>query len=200
MKGIAIVIPTLDSERGQATGRLAKVTSGCQGNVRVIVSLDDKKQGFSRTVNAGIRRSGPGEDICILNDDITEFQYCWLEVLRRVLYSEDVYGLSGPSGKSASSPASKGGPGQHGVQVVGQLSFWCVLLKREMIDEIGILDEDFIHYCSDTWYCQVTMVDAGWKCAWARSVYLNHKHHGSGIPDKWKQHDREIFFKRKNKR
>ena len=199
MRDITIVLPTLTLETGQATGNLAKISSGCRDHVQIVVSHDTEPLGFSRTVNAGILRAGPETDICILNDDIFEFQYGWLETLRRVLYSNPTYGVSGPSGKSASAPANRGGPGQHGTQVVDQLSFWCVLLKRDMIKQLGILDEAFIHYCSDTWYCKV-MRDAGWKCVWAKAVFLRHRHHGSGIPGDWKQKDREIFFKRKNQR
>jgi len=131
----------------------------------------------------------------LLNDDVLGFQFGWLEILRLVLYRESRYGVVGPSGKSASAPASKGGPGQFGTQVVDQLSFWCVLMKREMLNELGLLDEAFIHYCSDTWYCHV-MRKHNWKCVWAKDVYLDHRHHGSGIPGNWKAHDRKIYFER----
>jgi len=194
---IAIVIPTLDLARGQDTGKLAQVTAGCSVPVRVIVVHDEHRQGFTKTVNEGIRQA-PGEDVCLLNDDILRFQLGWLEILRRALYSNSRFGIAGPSGLSASHPAGKAGPGLFGVEEVKQLSFWCVLLRRKMLDELGLLDEAFTHYCSDTWYCEV-MREKRWACVWARSAYLEHRHHGSGIPGKWKQHDREIYFKRKNK-
>jgi len=195
MRGIAIVIPTLDKEKGESAGSLALATSRCDVPVRVIVSHDEKGQGFTKTVNTGMRQA-PDEDICLLNDDILEFQYGWLEILRQILYIDPRYGIVGPSGRSASAPASKGAPGQFGSQEVGQLSFWCVLVKREVIDEVGLLDEVFIHYCSDTWYCRVAR-EKNWKCVWAKAVYLKHRHHGSGIPGEWKLHDRKIYAERR---
>jgi len=192
---ILIVIPTLDKAKGESVGKMALATSGCSVPVRVFVSHDRHGRGFTRTANAGMRQARTDEDICLLNDDILRFQYGWLEILRRVLYSNPSYGLSGPSGPSGASPMNKGVPGQTGVQVVRQISFWCVLMKREMLDELGYLDEAFIHYCSDNWYC-LTMRKRGWQCVWAKSVYLHHRKHGSGLRGDWRKHDRAIFFKR----
>jgi len=192
---ISIVIPTLKREKGADTGNQAIISAGCQVPVELIVSLDKEKQGFSRTVNAGIKRADPESDICILNDDVTSFQFGWLEQLRRGLYVDSRYGLSGPSGKSAAAPMNTGVPGMRGLQVVDQISFWCVLLKREMIKDLGVLDEAFIHYCSDNWYCHV-MSRSNWKCVWVKSVYLEHAHRGSGMQSKWRKHDRALFFRR----
>lgn len=195
MRDIAIVIPTLDPAKGVDVGELAKIMAGCKATVRVIVSTDEHRQGFTKTANWGMQQAAADEDICLLNDDILQFQYGWLGILSRALYSNPRYGIAGPSGRSSSAPASGGAPGQLGTQEVKQLSFWCVLFKREMLDELGLLDEAFIHYCSDTWYCNV-MRQKGWKCVWAKAVFLEHRHHGSGIPGDWKNHDREIYFKR----
>ena len=194
-RSIAIVIPTLDKVKGQDMGKIALATAGCSVPVRVLVSHDRERQGFTKTVNQGIRAANPSEDICLLNDDIHEFQYGWLEILRRVLYSNKRYGLSGPSGKCAAAPMKSGQRGQVGTQVVKQFSFWCVLMKREMLNELGLMDEEFIHYCSDNWYCEV-MRRKGWKCVWAKAVFLVHQKHGSGMQAKWRAHDRKEYFRR----
>lgn len=194
---ITIVIPTLTLKVGQDTGEMALISSGV-ANVELIVVHDKKKEGFTKTVNRGIRDASPNSDICILNDDILEFQYGWLKILRRVLYSNKRYGLSGPSGASGAAPMNAGAPGQAGTQVVKQISFWCVLLKRQMINQIGILDEAFIHYCSDNWYC-LWMRKNNWQCVWAKAVFLKHRKHGSGLQGKWRTHDRKIYFRRLKK-
>ena len=82
-----------------------------------------------------------------------------------------------------------------GLEAVRQLSFWCVLIKRQLIDEIGLLDERFIHYCSDNDYCNRAH-KKGWKCVWVKGVYLEHKHHGSGLCSTWKQHDQRELRKK----
>ena len=192
---IAIVIPTLDRIKGEAVGESALAQAGCSVPVRVILVHDQQKQGFTKSVNEGIRRAVPDEDICLLNDDVGGFQPGWLETLRMVLYSNPSYGLSCPSGASAGAPMKGGQPGQKGVQVVKQASFWCVLMKRAMLDKVGLLDESFIHYCSDNWHC-ILMKRKGWKCVWARAVYLEHSRRGSGMQSEWRRHDRAIWLKR----
>jgi len=193
--GIAIVIPTLDKARGDATAVLALAQTGCSIPVRAIVVHDQRKQGFTKTANQGMKQALPTEDICLLNDDVTEFQPGWLEILRVVLYSHPSYGLSCPSGASAATPMKDGQSGQQGIQVVRQASFWCVLMKRAMLNALGLLDESFIHYRSDNWYCR-RMRPAGWKCVWARAVYLEHQRHGSGMLSEWRKHDRAMWRRR----
>jgi len=198
MKGVAIVIPTLDIKRGNDIAKLALATAGCVVPVRVIISHDKHRQGFTKTANKGMRLADPSEDVCLLNDDIFGFQHGWLRALRRVLYSNSRYGLTCPSGASAASPMKMGKPGAAGTQVVPQASFWCVLLKAEMIRKLGLLDERFIHYCSDNWYCKV-MRRKKWQIVWVKSVYLKHKKHGSGMQQAWRKHDRAIYLKRLKK-
>jgi len=194
-RGIAIAIPTLNKAKGEDTGKLALATAGCSVSVRVLVSHDSKRQGFTKTANQGMRAAKVTEDICLLNDDVTEFQYGWLEILRKVLYSNKKYGLSAPSGASAAVPMKNGRRGQTGTQVVRQASFWCVLLKREMLNQLGLLDEAMIHYCSDNWFCEV-MRRKRWLCVWAKAVFLVHQKHGSGMQLKWRDHDRKVFFRK----
>ena len=188
MRSISIIIPTLDREKAEATGRLALLTAGC--DARLIIS-DGPERGFTKTVNDGLRQTTKTEDVCILNDDVTRFQHGWLRTLRTALYSKPRYGIAGPSGKSAAK-SREGRLGMTGVEVVNQLSFWCVLIRRAVINEIGILDERFIHYCSDNEYC-IRAHRKRWKCVWVKSVYLEHKHHGSGLRSKWKQRDQHAL-------
>lgn len=199
MNPITIIVPTLDAKKGTKTGTAALATTGCHVPIVLVVSHDEAQQGFTKTVNDGIKQADPTHDICLLNDDVSGFQMGWLEIMRRVLYSNKRYGLSCPSGASAAKPMNAGTIGMSGSQVVSQASFWCVLLKREMLDALGLLDEAFVHYCSDNWYCDV-MRKKGWQCVWARAVYLKHRKHGSGLQRIWRDHDRKIYFKRHRKR
>jgi GT2 family glycosyltransferase len=191
---IAIIIPTLDRARAEATGKLALVTAGC--DARLII-VDGPARGFTKTVNEGLRQT-TNEDVCILNDDVTRFQYGWLTDLRAGLYANPRYGLAGPSGKSAAKSGG-GSVGMSGMEVVRQLSFWCVLIRRRVIREIGILDERFIHYCSDNEYC-IRAARKGWRCVWVRSVYLEHIHHGSGLRSAWKQRDQHELQRMRSSR
>lgn len=191
MNPIAIIIPTLDAQRAAVTGKQALATAGCPARLIVVAG---PARGFTQTVNEGLAQLEPGEDVCILNDDVTGFQYSWLALLQQALYKQPRYGIAGPSGKSATKPACYGAPGMRGLEVCAQLSFWCVLLKRAMLDAIGKLDARFIHYCSDNEYC-ARAARARWQCVWVRGVYLEHTHHGSGRRREWWAHDRALWAK-----
>ena len=184
---IAIIIPTLDEERGNATGKLAQLTAGCDTRLIVVAG---PRRGFTKTVNEGLRQTTT-EDVCILNDDVTQFQHGWLEALHTGLYSQPKFGIAGPSGKSAG-VSREGHIGMRGLQECSQLSFWCVLIRRATLNAVGLLDEKYIHYCSDNAYCKAAR-KKGWKCVWVRSVYLEHTHHGSGLQGKWKQRDQRLY-------
>lgn len=190
----AIVIPTLDATRGRATGRLALRRAGMKA--RLIVSAGPKR-GFTKTVNDGIRQT-KDEDICLLNDDMNGFSSGWLAALHRVLYSNSKYGIVGPSGKSSTPPTNAGKPGMRGVQVVDRLPFWCVLIRRELIDIIGLLDENFKHYGSDYNYC-LRARKAGWRCVWAREVFLKHQQHGSGLVAEWAKADHKLLYRKRRR-
>jgi len=184
MNPVAIIIPTLDRDLGKRTGALAKVSAACKCRIIVVAG---PKRGFTKTVNDGLRQLKPDEDVCILNDDVTGFQHGWLATLQRALYLDKKCGIVGPSGKSACISRT-GKRGDSGLQECDQLSFWCVVIKREVIDQIGILDERFIHYASDNEYC-MRAKRKGWKIVWVKDVFLKHKGHGSGLQTKWKQQD-----------
>lgn len=185
---ISIVMPTVQPKLARDTMALAQLTAGCE--TRPYLVVDGKRRGFSRTVNAGWK-SASG-DVLILNDDIEWFQYGWLRILWEALYDDPSYGLVGPSGRSSTRPMCDGWPGQHGTEIVDHLPFWCVLVKEAVTGRIGHLDERFIHYGSDNYYCQVAK-QAGYQCVWVRDVYLKHTHHGSGLITHWKEHDDLIW-------
>ena len=184
----AIVIPTLDAARGESTGKLALRRAGMKAHL--VVSAGQRR-GFIKTVNDGIRQT-KNEDVCLLNDDVSGFPSGWLATLHRVLYSNPKYGITGPSGKSATPPTSAGKPGMHGIQIVDQLPFWCVLIRRILLDTIGLLDEEFVHYGSDNYYCRQAR-KAGWLCVWVREVYLKHQHRVGGRVVEWSKSDQALL-------
>ena len=189
MNPTLIVIPTLDPERGGDTGRLARITARCDCRIEVV--HDQEGDGFTKTVNRGIELRRPDEDVCLLNDDVDIFHYGWLRTLQNALYvyhdCDYDYGIAGPSGESMSISCA-GQLGDEGLKSVNQLPFWCVLIRGAVIDKIGLLDEAFIHYGSDGYYCRIARQN-GWQCVWVKSVYLRHEHRGSALQREWRQKD-----------
>lgn len=196
MNPIAIVIPTLTKARGESTGKMALATARCEAEL--IVSHDPDRTGFTKTCNRGMRQADENSDICLLNDDILTFHHGWLATLQRALYYRKNYGIVGPSGGSSTNPMRGGFLGMEGLREVRHIPFWCVLIKRALIDKIGLLDEAFIHYASDSYYNDCAK-KAGFKTVWCRDVYLEHKRHGSKLISKWRKRDQALYRKRRRR-
>jgi GT2 family glycosyltransferase len=186
---ILIAIPTLDPDQGLDTGRRAQASAAY--DTRLVVVHDEKGEGFTKTANRGLRQREPGEDVCLLNDDIITFNYGWLKILAAALRTDSRRGIVGPSGKSAG-PAKHGALGGYDTQTVGMLPFWCVLINHKLLDQLGYLNEALIHYSSDTLYCYEAR-KKGWHSEWVKPVYLWHRHQGSGFRQDWRDRDTETF-------
>lgn len=91
---------------------------------------------YARNNNKGIRVA-QGEYICLLNND-TECHRGWLKELLRLLTSNPRYGAVGPKAKWLPVESNP-----------GYLRFFCVLIKRVVIDKIGVMDEEFQGYGFD---------------------------------------------------
>ncbi len=196
MNPITVVIPTLTKERGESTSQMALATAQCEAEL--IVSHDPDGTGFTKTCNRGMRQAASDSDICLLNDDVLIFYHGWLATLQRALYHKKDFGIVGPSGGSSTNPMRGGRLGMAGLQVVRHIPFWCVLIKRTLIDKIGLLDEAFIHYASDSYYNDCAK-KAGFKTVWCKDVYLKHQRHGSKLISKWRKRD-QALYRRKRRR
>ena len=195
MNTIALIIPTLDADLGAATGALAQLTAGCATRLLVV---SGPPRGFTATVNDGLAQTTT-EDVCILNDDVLWFTPGWLATLSAALYSATDIGLDGPTGKSNTVPMCKGAIGAAGLEDVAHLPFWCVLIRRAVLQQLGALDARYIHYASDNAYCDAA-VAAGWRNVWVRAVYLAHQAHGSGKRSAWSQQDTALYRQERGRR
>lgn len=60
----------------------------------------------------------------------------------------------------------------------GWVSFACVMLRKEMIDEIGLMDDGYFLYFEDSDYCR-TAQENGWSIALAPDAHIVHLRGGS---------------------
>lgn len=183
-----LIIPTLDLSRAVETMRQAMANAGCDVLPNIIV--DGSGEGFTRTVNRGLcTLSTPY--VCLLNDDAIPVTDNWLVLLRDAIDSKSEYGFAGPSGRCRGEVQSSGWPGMpFGHRRVLFLSFFCTLIKKQVVDEVGLLDPDFSHYGSDNFY-QFQAYKAGWRSVLAQHVYVAHDV-GKTIWD-WKIHDKAVL-------
>ena len=156
-----------------------------------ILALDENP-GFSGSVNAGIRASGT-EMVVLLNND-TEQDAGWLEALVRAtdthpeagsfaskllsLHERRVLDGAGDVLRSSGLPYRLG----HGERDRGQFDApgyvfgacaAAALYRREMLEEIGLFDEDFFAYCEDgdlSFRAQL----AGYRCLYVPDAVVYH--------------------------
>jgi GT2 family glycosyltransferase/2-polyprenyl-3-methyl-5-hydroxy-6-metoxy-1,4-benzoquinol methylase len=155
--------------------------------VRLITN--DANHGFPAAVNQGIQVAS-GRQILLLNND-TVVTTGWLGRLLRALYRDPQIGLVGPCSNCVSGPqqveggydnlaqldgfAWEWGKGHEGVHVeINRLVGFCLLIRREVIGAVGLLDERFGIGCfEDDDYCLRT-IQAGYRAVIAVDAFVHH--------------------------
>jgi GT2 family glycosyltransferase len=151
-----------------------------------------ENRGFSAAVNAGIRASG-AEHVALLNND-TEVDSRWLEALVRATEDHPEAGFFATKLVDFHERRTLDGAGDvlrlsglpyrlgHGERDRGQFDTpgyvfaacaAAALYRREMLDEIGLFDEDFVSYCEDgdlSFRAQL----AGYRCIYVPEAVVYH--------------------------
>lgn len=135
-----------------------------------------ENKGFVKAVNQGLKVS-QAPYICILNND-TEVTPHWLEQLKFALNNPAV-GLAGPRTDTLGSWQGKH-PISHEIKIMDgvtqMLAFFCVLIKRQVVEDIGLLDEGFgVGFGDDDDYCYRAKA-AGYKLAFVPYCMVHHHH------------------------
>ena len=149
---------------------------------------NESNLGFPKAINQGIKEA-TGEIIVLLNND-TRVGPQWLEHLSACFNKFDIVGpvsncVSGPQQVSVQMYSLP-----NDVDVVAnnlakyhmrgefplhRLVFFCVAIKRKVIDKIGLLDEQFSPgNFEDDDYC-LRAIDAGFKLGVAKNCFIYHK-------------------------
>ncbi len=154
--------------------------------------------GFVRGNNSGLAAVPPGSDVVLLNNDVLVEQHDWLERLQECALSAPDVGVVGcrltmPDGRLLHAGtyvlpdtlwgqqigAGEAEVGQYAAdRTVEGIVFACAYLRRELLDRIGGLSEDFHSYFEDTDYC-LRAREAGFRSVCCGSVTLVHDEHGS---------------------
>lgn len=176
--------------------------------------------GFTRGNNAAIRAAAPDSDVVLLNNDVEIRQPDWLPLLREAAHSSDDIGIAGcrlvlPDGRLLHAGTYIHPETMWGQQIgslemdVNQYStlrnvqgivFACAYLRRETLDRIGLLSEEYFAYFEDTDYC-LRAEAAGLRTVCCGAVTLVHHEHGSTADaprelDRIFEQSRSIFRRR----
>ena len=143
-------------DNGSSDGSVEMIES-LRGEDTVTV-FNDRNLGFSGGNNRGIAAAS-GDVICLLNSDAFVTPG-WDRTLLACMEREDA-GMAGPWTNSAKGSQRKKGYHRlipaplRGSAHVDYLSFFCVMIKREVFEAIGTLDEGFgLGTCEDDEFCR----------------------------------------------
>ena len=157
------------------------------------ISVDKEEHGFTWNVNKlliGVMETN-ATHIVIINDDIRVETFRWLEIMIDALEESPTYGLATPTGACRTQPICFGDKDTPpGVQVVRQIPMFCAVIKREVIDAVGLFNSRFRHYGSDSDFVERAR-EAGWQSIWVRHCYVRNKL--SKLRPDWKAHDERVF-------
>jgi GT2 family glycosyltransferase/tetratricopeptide (TPR) repeat protein len=183
----------VDNGSGDDTPALLEAIKGREGPDRVEVIRNDENLGFARGCNQALR-AARGAYLVLLNND-TVVTPGWLEgLIRHALSDYPNVGMVGPV-TNYSRPPQLVEPGYTSLddldafalrrrkELAGQtleaerLAGFCLLLRREVLDGVGALDESFgVGFFEDDDLC-VRVRRAGYKLLVAQEVFVHH--HGS---------------------
>jgi len=160
--------------------------------------------GFVKGNNAALKLIAPDRDVILLNNDTVIDDPDWIEKLQRTAYSGDKIGVVGCRIKRLD-----GEDFQHAGTYIPDRTYWgqqfgsgeqdinqypydrdvegvvfaCVYIRRDLMDVIGFLDEDFFSYYEDSDYC-LKARQAGFRVVNCGSLTIRHREHGSTSANK----------------
>ncbi|MFH1753517.1 MAG: glycosyltransferase family 2 protein [Candidatus Omnitrophota bacterium] len=159
-----------ESETGDYLARLAS------DSANILLIKNRENLGFIKATNQGLEASD-APYACLMNND-AEATPGWLETMVAVAESDNGIGLvnprSGPPGKEKSFFSSR----RRYIET-NQCMGYCMLIKREVLEKIGRLDEAFgVGGFDDTDFSKRAHM-AGYKSVCAKDACVYHKWHTS---------------------
>jgi GT2 family glycosyltransferase len=154
---------------------------------KVLLHRNERNTGFIRAANCGISLSD-APYICILNND-TITSDGWLGTMIDIAESGKDIGIVNPSSNNLGQRPERGEPieryasslsSQKGRFVeLGTAIGFCMLIKREVIDRIGVFDEVYgMGNFEDTDFSR-RAVKEGYRCVRACGAYVYHRENTS---------------------
>ena len=130
---------------------------------------------YSRNINLGIAKSTG--DVLLCNDDVLFKHTGTLEMMQNVMAKHPDVGILSPLIIGMVGEYWQGHtPETQTIQYTEcRLCFVCVLIRREVVDKVGLLQEFTGYGWDDCDYCR-RVVNAGWKLAVTGRAKVEHGH------------------------
>jgi len=159
-----------------------------QLDIKVI--LNDENVGFSKGCNIGIAASDKENDILLLNND-TVVTPNWLDNLKACLYSDDKIGATSSITNNCSNYQAVSVPYSNINDMLpfatannvsnpekwegkSRLVGFCMLIKRNLLNEIGLLDEIFTPGNFEDDDLCMRIIESGYKLMLCNDSFIHH--------------------------
>lgn len=162
-------------DNGSSEDEFEKVNQVLQKMPHLLIR-NETNQGFIKATNAGIMAS-EAPFIILMNND-TEAVSMWLQKLMNPLMKVMEIGLSGPLTTTVDSWQGRFPKDRRGfiIRDKGMLAFFCTMIKREVFEKVGLLDEAFgVGFGDDDDYCRRSL-NAGYRLALVQDLIIPHHH------------------------
>ena len=205
------VIVTDDASGTEHLGQLRRI-----GGVEVLAA--DRNAGFAVNVNRGMRAADPAHDVVLLNSDVLPLRD-WLACLQYAATRRSDIGIAGAKLLYPDNRIQYAGtmrnprapewfdhryrfkPGDWGpADIAGPTlaaTAACMYIRREVLDQVGVFDEDYGMGYEDVDYC-LRAWQAGFQVVYAPSAQLHHHEsitRGTEVGERERKSQR-VFWKR----
>lgn len=208
------IIVVLYGDRGDLDRLKDSIQENCKDFNLIIIDNNPPNDnlGFTKANNEGIKR-GSAPWVWLINQDAIVLPGAQEALIERFSYHPKV-GLVGSMQRDYKDPdiirhggTIKAFPG--GIHDGGRISaghcqipkkqtwvnFASIMLRRSMIDEIGLLDEAMFLVYSDSDYCYMAR-KVGWECWYEPKSQVFHRLKSSRNVSDWHKKDMEAFMKK----
>ena len=177
-------------DNNSSDGTSIYLTERARREPRLRCVLNTVNRGFAGGNNDGIRAAS-GSILVLLNND-TQVSEGGLAGLRASLQEDDSIGLVGPVSNAVGNEQKIFTSGVTPAEILAEgaawawhsrgdafeterLGFFCVALRRETADKVGLLDEAFdLGFYEDDDYC-LRMLKAGYKLICREDIFVYHR-------------------------
>ena len=176
----------IDNGSDRETEDYLKGLKGTKDARDLLLIRNSENLGFVKAVNQGIKASD-APYLCVMNND-TIATSGWLKEMVAVMEAHPEIGLMNPSsntsgqfpeGTSVDAYAAGLRKSRGQIQELYTFRGFCMLLKREVVEKLGVLDEVYhFGYFDDTDYCKRAQA-LGFRTARAKASYVYHRENTS---------------------
>ncbi|MFH1778006.1 MAG: glycosyltransferase family 2 protein [Candidatus Omnitrophota bacterium] len=169
----------------------------------VFLIRNEQNLGFTRATNQGFKIAA-ADFICLLNND-TVVCHNWLQQMIKILSTADNIGIANPQSNDLGQKLGGLAIAEYVQRIKDNTDFievdyckgFCMLMKKEVLDQVGLLDENFgIGGFEETDFCR-----RAWRLGYRRirvnNAYVFH-HSKTSFRKLDKKRQNELFIKNRN--